>query len=107
MGDFNARIASENDYIDSEDAFNDQNDIEFVDDLFILDTLGIARQRVSSDTLKTNFGYMLLDFCRGDGLYICNGRFGQESGALTCKNASVVDYCIASAPVLLQNSRFL
>lgn len=99
MGDFNPRVASENDYI-LEDIFDDRNDIDFDDDLFTLEMLGIVRQRVSSDTFKNNFGNLLLDFCKGNRLYICNGRFGQESDALTYKNYSVVDYCIVSASVL-------
>jgi hypothetical protein len=102
MGDFNARVANENDYTNSEDVFYDLNDTDFDDDLCTLDTcmLGIVKQRVGSDTLENNFGNLLLDFCKGNMLYICNGRFGQDSSALTCKNASVVHYCIVSAHVL-------
>jgi hypothetical protein len=51
--------------------------MDFDDDLCTLDMLGIVRQRVSSDTLKNNFGNLLLDVFKGNMLYICNGRFGQ------------------------------
>ncbi|XP_071107207.1 uncharacterized protein [Haliotis cracherodii] len=55
--------------------------------------------KISMDTETNCNGYKLLDFCKNNGLYIVNGRLGKDKGIgkLTCRNASVVDYCIASA----------
>ena len=41
---------------------------------------------------------MLLEFCKGNSLFIVNGRVGKDKniGRFTCRNASVVDYCISS-----------
>ena len=41
----------------------------------------------------------MLELCRGNNLFIVNGRIGDdylESGRLTCRNSSVVDYYICS-----------
>jgi hypothetical protein len=47
---------------------------------------------------------MLLEFCKGNSLFIVNGRVGKDNniGRFTCRNASVVDYCISS-PYLLKS----
>ena len=47
---------------------------------------------------------MLLEFCKGNSLFIVNGRVGKDKniGRFTCRNASVVDYCISS-PYLLKS----
>jgi hypothetical protein len=39
---------------------------------------------------------MLLEFCNGNSIFIVNGRVGKDNniGRFTCRNASVVDYCI-------------
>ena len=39
----------------------------------------------------------MIDFCKGNNLFICNGRFGETSCLFTCKEASVIDYVIVSA----------
>jgi hypothetical protein len=49
------------------------------------------------DKVKSRSGNNLLDICKANNLFIVNGRIGDdktESGKLTCKNASVVDYCM-------------
>ena len=58
----------------------------------------IQQDRRSQDVGKNNFGHALIDFCISQRLLIVNGRVGgdAELGKLTCKNASLVDYVIAS-----------
>ena len=40
----------------------------------------------------------LLEFYKDNSLFIVNGRVGKDKniGRFTCRNASVVDYCISS-----------
>ena len=51
------------------------------------------------DAGKNRSGDILLELCRGNNLFIVHGRIGDdypESGRLTCRNSSVVDYYICS-----------
>ena len=41
----------------------------------------------------------MLDMCRNNNLYIANGRFGEKSAKLTCRDASTVDYVICNSPM--------
>ena len=58
----------------------------------------IQQDRRLQDVGKNNFGHLLIDFCISQRLLIVNGRVGRgaDLGNLTCKNASLVDYVIAS-----------
>jgi hypothetical protein len=41
---------------------------------------------------------LLLDLCKGNNFFILNARLdGDKHGNYTCKNVSVVDYCICNA----------
>ena len=62
----------------------------------------------SEDPIKNGYGKKLLDFCKGNNLFIVNGRIGDDrnKGRLTCKNASIVDYCISSVCLLKYFSNF-
>ena len=53
--------------------------------------------RTSQDKSVNNYGNKLIDVCRNTGVYIANGRLGLDAGIgkLTCKDTSVIDYCIA------------
>ena len=50
------------------------------------------------DKGKNNFGKLLINLCKGQNLFIINGRVGSDRniGELTCRNASVVDYFICT-----------
>ena len=52
--------------------------------------------RKSMDKKKNNFGNRLLELCRCNNLFICNGRVGNDKGIgkFTSKNSNVVDYAI-------------
>jgi hypothetical protein len=53
------------------------------------------------DKGKNPYGNLLLYLCRGNDLFIVNGRIGDnKEGNLTCRNASVVDYTICSSEFL-------
>ena len=64
-----------------------------------LDELNIDTNRKNVDKVKNRSGNNLLEICKTNNLFIVNGRIGDdktESGKLTCKNSSVVDYCICT-----------
>ena len=100
LGDFNSGTADDPDFIE---IFINEHELDFTqfveNDLAILDTLKIDRKRKSMDDGKNRSGNILLELCRGNNLFIVNGRIGDdylESGRLTCRNSSVVDYYICS-----------
>lgn len=79
------------------------NAANFVEnDVLTLDLLNIPRKRNSLDPIRNRYGNKILDFCKGNNLFIVNGRIGEDrmTGKLTCKNASIVDYCISSTSLL-------
>ena len=60
------------------------------------------------DKRKNNFGNQLLEFCKCNNMFICNGRVGDDSdcGKFTSKNSSVVDYVICSSDLLKHVQNF-
>ena len=94
LGDFNARVSTEKDYFE----FDDRNNLNLNIENYVhkLHDHSLPLDRCSKDKTKTHFGNLLLDFCKSNNLFICNGRFGESSSLLTCKDASVVDYVIVS-----------
>ena len=97
IGDFNSRTCVLPDYIDI-----DEDDIDpdlITNDVCILDNLNIQRARKSCDTQINNFGYHLLNLCKHTNIFIANGRIGMDRnvGRFTCKNTSVIDYCLCNA----------
>lgn len=104
FGDFNSRTAEEPDFIDFEINEHEQDFTEFLqNDLATLNELNIDKNRKNVDKVKSRSGNNLLDICKANNLFIVNGRIGDdktESGKLTCKNSSVVDYCICTCSFL-------
>jgi hypothetical protein len=48
------------------------------------------------DKGKNPYGNLLLNLCRGNDLFIVNGRIDDNKEVnLTCRNASVVDYTVS------------
>jgi hypothetical protein len=51
----------------------------------------------NKDLGKNRHGALLLDFCKGNNMFILNGRLnGDKDGNFTCKGTNVVDYCISN-----------
>jgi hypothetical protein len=103
IGDWNVRTCEEYDYIITNfdtfsDFLNDDND-----GVQMLEELNVEILRKSMDNRKNNFGNRLLELCRCNNIFICNGRIGDDKGIgkFTSKNASVVDYAICS-PLLFK-----
>ncbi|MEW8548380.1 MAG: reverse transcriptase family protein, partial [Candidatus Thiodiazotropha sp.] len=98
-GDFNSRTGIESDYVIFDEALN----IPVLPDDYETDD---ALVRFSQDKCVNTNGRKLLEFCKLNGLRICNGRFGQDKGVgkytyIGSTGSSVVDYVIAS-PLLLE-----
>jgi hypothetical protein len=67
----------------------------------VLQQLNLPLKRNNVDKGKNPYGNLLLYLCRGNDLFIVNGRIGDnKEGNLTCRNASVVDYTICSSEFL-------
>ncbi|CAG2212026.1 unnamed protein product [Mytilus edulis] len=102
IGDFNARTAEDRDFI-----YVNENEICTYDEgvtvnmVCELNEKNLTRKRNNKDKCKNRFGNQLLDFCKGNNLFIMNGRTTKDrEGKLTCRNASVVDYCISNVSFL-------
>ena len=99
-GDLNARTGSgelDLDFIECDSNDNNTHHDEYIPD----SDLPI---RYSKDNVVTSRGRELNNFCIYSGLRILNGRIiGDFSGQMTChtpNGSSVVDYFIASEPLL-------
>jgi hypothetical protein len=101
-GDFNAKTACENDLIEFDHDLFDAIDVSVnsIDPQAYNRNKHPIPRRVSCDKALNNFGYRLLELCKSCDVCILNGRMGEQSGNLTCKNASVVDYFVVSTDLL-------
>ena len=107
LGDFNARSGSLDDSVEIDHNIKEHNFLPDISEQFLhIPNYNVSPNRMSEDDKCNNYGYSLIDLCCNLNLNIVNGRFGIESGKLTCKNASVVDYCIASPVVFLNITKF-
>jgi hypothetical protein len=76
VGDFNARTAEEKDYIFLEDyEFGDDLQGISINEVCNLDIFGIPCRRTSKDKGKNRYGNFLLDFCKGNNVFIMNGLY--------------------------------
>ena len=97
-GDFNSRISNDACIYISED----DEGTELLSDVYKVELLNIPLKRNSMDTKNNNYGNTLSDLCKYNNMYILNGRVGEDRhvGIVTCKNYSVVDYCIGTSNLL-------
>ena len=97
-GDFNSRISNDACIYISDD----DEGTELFSDVYNLKLLNIPLKRNSMDTKKNNYGNILSDLCKYNNIYILNGRVSEDRhvGIFTCKNSSVVDYCIDTNSLL-------
>jgi len=110
LGDFNGRTSNDDDFIHLDKNRHGDDFIDFInDDLVTLDELEIPRKRKSMDKVKNGYGNKLLELCRGNSLFLLNGRVGedmQHEGRLTCKISSTVDYCLCTVYLLKYINNF-
>jgi hypothetical protein len=73
----------------------------------VLQQLNLPLKRNNVDKGKNPYGNLLLNLCRGNDLFIVNGRIGDnKEGNLTCRNASVVDYTICNSEFLKKHCKY-
>ena len=113
LGDFNAHTSNAEDFIYVNehicDTFNLDDVTRQVLNKSLLEDLGITTARYSSDKSKIdNYGFRLLSLCKSFDIHIANGRLFKDKGigAATCKNSTVVDYCILSPELFSYVSDF-
>ena len=98
-GDFNARTAELKDFsVFTENDFPSGGEYLLENYISFLTDSNLPLNRKNIDKGKNNFGKLLINLCKGQNLFIMNGRVGNDSniGELTCRNASAVDYFICS-----------
>jgi hypothetical protein len=94
IGNFNARTAEDDEFIILDETFDDF--IECAPN--VLQQLNLPLKRNNVDKGKKTYGNLFLNLCRGNDLFIVNGRIGDnKEGYLTCRNASIVDYTICNS----------
>ena len=103
IGDMNSRTANQPDFVEVDEHLLEATGLtECLSDLFVnehnLEKLDIPKVRYNEDKTLDNNGRKLIEFCKNTGMLIVNGRVGkrEETGRLTCKKSSTVDYAIAS-----------
>ena len=102
LGDFNARTSNLSDFVNVDPFISDialdnlANQNLSVNNL---SDLGFPFERFSEDlNFVNNYGHRLLDMCGATGLFVANGRCGNDLyiGKSTCKGASLIDYVLMS-----------
>ena len=113
IGDFNAHTSNADDFIYVNeyicDTFNLDDVTKQVLHKSLLEDLDITTTRYNSDKSKIdNYGSRLLSMCKSFDIHIANGRLFKDRGigAATCKNTTVVDYCIMSPELFSYVSNF-
>jgi exonuclease III len=104
LGDFNSRTGRMTDCLIVDNIISEALDFtdEMRQELFneqAMYTNRIDPVRFSQDSTVDKYGGRLLNMCKSLNLYILNGRVGSDKGVghVTCRDASLVDYVIASA----------
>ena len=101
-GDFNARTSSLSDFIPADNFINemygiDEEEQAHLNKYTILEKFSSKLERNSKDKKTKSHGMFLIDLCRNNNLFILNGRMDNDSGNLTFRDKSVLDYVIATA----------
>jgi hypothetical protein len=84
IGDFNGRTADEDDFFFSSENHGYDAARYIENDVLTLDELHIPRKRSSFDAIKNGYGKTVLYFCKGNILFIVNGRIGDDLHIITC-----------------------
>ena len=96
LGDYNARIGDQCDYV----ATDSSSHVHYLPDDYVTDQ---ELPRKSVDKIVNANGHMLLDFLKQSGLRIANGRVCNSVGSYTyvgSAGCSSIDYCIVNPDIL-------
>ena len=106
-GDMNAHTKDLADYLVADDFLADHFDfdpnlIDFFDKTNTLINLNIPLDRSTQDVKVNGHGGKLLDICKNNNIFICNGRIGNDKniGKSTFKDNSVIDYIISTPDLI-------
>ena len=97
MGDTNARVGEENDFVEN-NYLNAPDDYLPTPYDFEVD-INVKKRKTLDNKELSGHHKQLLDFCKATGFKILNGRIGDDGkiGNFTCHTAagsSIVDYCL-------------
>ena len=97
MGDLNARIGEENDFIENNDLYAQDDYLPIPDDFEV--NTNIRKRKTFDNKDVSGHHKQLLDFYKATGLKILNGRVGddREIGNFTCHTpagSNTADYCL-------------
>ena len=108
VGDFNALTGLKTEFTDINDYVLNSVQLDDVINIVNLDTLCIDVTHYNLDLSLNNYGNRLLQMYQSLELLTANGRLGRDQGvgALTCKNTTVVGYCILSPELFACVSEF-
>ena len=103
-GDANSRVGTLKDFILPDPHTNKLFgiDVELENDLYkhtLLENLSVPLHRNSLDKRTNTHGFLLLDMCKNNNMFIINGRLFKDEtiGAFTFRDKSVIDYVLATA----------
>jgi hypothetical protein len=84
------------------------DDTQIYSNAAMLESNNICLERTSMDQRINSYGHKLLDMCKSNGIYIVNGKLELDKGVgkTTCKDASVVDYCLATVDLFTNITDF-
>ncbi|MES9881290.1 MAG: reverse transcriptase family protein [Sedimenticola sp.] len=103
IGDTNSRTGKLREIVEPDAFLCNEHNLEFIVDeyneiLSHFQNTNVSLERINADSGTNTYGYELIEFCKFNNLFILNGRTGHDDhiGMKTCRDASTVDYFIAS-----------
>jgi hypothetical protein len=101
IGDFNARTTEDDEFITLDENILFETFDDFIENApNVLQQLNLPLKRNNVDKDKKPYSNLLLNLCRGNDLFIVNGRISDNKESnLTCRNASVEDYTVCNSEI--------
>ena len=112
-GDLNSHSGTDRDYVVIDDFTSEQINYDseaqrILNDIAWLSNKGINPSRSNTDHRNPDiYGRHLLEFCKSNGLFICNGRLKNDLiGKATTTQGSVIDYMLCSPVIMCKTKNF-
>ena len=112
-GDLNSHSGTNRDYVEIEDFNTEQLNFDseaqnHLNNILWLKNNNINLSRSNVDHRKIdNHGTQLIEFCKTNNLFICNGRLNTDAtGKATTKDGSLIDYMLASPLIITKIENF-
>ena len=111
--DLNSHSGTDRDYVVIDDFIPEQINYDseaqrILNDIAWLNNKGINPSRSNTDHRNPDiYGRHLLEFCKSNGLFICNGRLKNDLiGKATTTQGSVIDYMLCSPVIMCKTKNF-